>query len=120
MDPVSLVAGALAAGVSTTVTGAVQDAYAGLRSALLRRLRRGSGSAEQAVRELEARAGDPASLSAVVSSVGVAADDRVVVAAQRVLQLADPAGAGLGKYVIDLREAKGVQVGDHPTMTINF
>jgi hypothetical protein len=31
----------------------------------------------------------------------------------RDLALADPAGAGTGKYRVDARETKGVQVGDH-------
>ena len=123
MDPVSLVVGALAAGLSETVTGAVQDAYAGLRDALVRRLRRDKGqdgSAEQAVEAIEAQVADRTTLRATVSTAGLATDEQVLAAAQQVLQAADPAGARVGKYVIDLREAKGVQVGDNPTMTINF
>lgn len=123
MDPISLVVGALAAGLSNTVTSAVEDAYAGLRDALTRRLRRGrdeDASVEPEVRTIEAHAWDPESLRAAVSAAGVATDEQVVAAAQRVLAAADPAGAKVGKYVIDLREAKGVQVGDNPTMTINF
>jgi hypothetical protein len=105
------------------VTGAVQDAYAGLRDALVRRLRRDKGQdgpAEQAVRAIEAQAADPESLRATVGTAGLAADEQIMAAAQRVLQAADPAGARVGKYVIDLRDAKGVQVGDNPTMTITF
>jgi hypothetical protein len=123
MDPVSLVVGALAAGLSETMTSAVQDAYAGLRDALLRRLRQDHSEnwpAEQAVQALEAQSGDPQLLRAVVSSAGLATDEQVVAAAQHVLQMADPTGARVGRYVIDLRGATGVQVGENPTMTINF
>jgi hypothetical protein len=138
VDPVSLVVAALAAGGSAVVTAAVQDAYAGLRDALVRRLRgdRGAGApaeqaepaeqverAERAVRALEARAGETGGaepLRAAVVEAGVATDDQVLAAARRVLEAADPAGARVGKYVVDLRGAKGVQVGDNPSMTINF
>ncbi|GAA2919975.1 MULTISPECIES: hypothetical protein [Streptomyces] len=123
MDPVSLVVGALAVGLSETVTSAVQDAYAGLRDALVRKLSRDrgeDGAAEQAVQALEVQAADPESLRTSVSAAGLATDEQILAAAQRVLQAADPAGARVGKYVVDLREAKAVQVGDNPTMTVNF
>jgi hypothetical protein len=120
VDPVSLITEALAAGLSATVTGAVQDAYAGLRALLVRKFR-GDGddeSAELQVRELEARAAGE--LEPAVAAAGLASDEQVLAAAAQVLSAADPAGARVGKYVIDLRDAKGVQVGDNPTMTINF
>jgi hypothetical protein len=122
MDPVSLVTGALAAGLSETVSGAVQDAYRGLRDALIRRLRRDGDetASEQLVHALEERADDVPALRAAVSEANVAEDEEVVAAAAQLLRAADPAGARVGKYVIDLRGAKGVQVGDNPSMTINF
>lgn len=122
MDPVSLVAGALAVGLSETVSGAVQDAYRGLRDALIRRLRRDGDetSSEEVVRALEGRADDVPALRAAVSEASVTDDEEVVAAAARLLRAVDPDGARVGKYVIDLREAKGVQVGDNPSMTINL
>jgi hypothetical protein len=122
MDPVSLVTGALAAGLSETVSEAVQDAYRGLRDALIRRLRRDGDetASEEVVQALEERADDVPALRAAVSEASVADDEEVVAAAARLLRAADPAGARVGKYVIDLRGAKGVQVGDNPSMTINF
>jgi len=122
MDPVSLVTGALAAGLSETVSGAVQDAYRGLRDALIRRLRRDGDetSSEEVVRALEGRADDVPALRAAVSEASVADDEEVVAAAARLLRATDPTGARVGKYLIDLREAKGVQVGDNPSMNINF
>ena len=52
--------------------------------------------------------------------LGVAGDGEVLVAAARLLRAVDPDGARVGKYVIDLRGAQGVQVGDNPSMNINF
>jgi len=113
MDPVEVVMGALGAGLSGTVTQAVQDAYAGLREVLLRRLRGDS----QAVSTLEAQVAEPDALRVAVVESGLAADEQVLAAAGRVLQAA---GATVGKYVIDIGDAKGVQIGDNSTMTINF
>lgn len=124
MDPVSLVVGALVAGLSETVTSAAQDAYVAMRDALVRRLRRDRGvnesEAVQMVRALEAQTSDTEALRTAVGSAGVTTDEQVIAAAQEVLRAANPAGARVGKYVIDLRGTKGVQVGDNPTMTINF
>jgi hypothetical protein len=126
MDPVSLVMGALAVGVSNVVTAGVQDAYTGLRSAVLRRVRRDRGGderAEQVVRDLEHQASDAAAQPALreaVDATGLAADEQVLAAARQVLTAADPAGARIGKYLVDLRDARGVQIGDNSTMTINF
>ncbi|GAA3905394.1 hypothetical protein [Actinoplanes auranticolor] len=124
MDPVSLIVGALAAGLSESVTGAVQDTYKGLRDALIRRIRRSNASpevnAEQAVRALESKAADPQALHASIKATDLGDDPEVVSQARLVLEAADRAGIKVGKYVVDLREAKGVQVGDNPNMTINF
>ncbi|WP_138968474.1 hypothetical protein [Streptomyces sp. YIM 121038] len=44
---------------------------------------------------------------------GAADSEPIVSAAQRVLELTDPSGVANGKYLVDARQAKGVQVGDH-------
>ena len=46
-----------------------------------------------------------------------ASDPDVVTLAGRLMELADPAGAGAGKYAVDLRNAQAVQVGDHNVQT---
>lgn len=124
MDPVSLIVAALAVGASNTVTTAVQDAYGVLRDALVRRLHRSPGhDANATLRALEAQAteaADHGSLRTQLTTAGVATDDQVLAAARAVLETVDPAGARVGKYVIDLRDATGVQVGDNPTMNLNF
>ncbi|MFJ2081312.1 hypothetical protein ACIOBK_02090 [Micromonospora chokoriensis] len=127
MDPVSLVAGALAAGLSGTVTAAAQDAYEELRDLLVRRLSRNGrekASAEQQVQALEALAANGASdgetLRAAVTTAGVATDQDVLAGATRVLARADLASTRVGKYVNDLHDAKGVQIGDNSIMNIEF
>ncbi|WKU07701.1 RIP homotypic interaction motif-containing protein [Micromonospora sp. HUAS LYJ1] len=119
----SLVVGALAAGLSDTISVAVKDAYSELRDALLRRLRKtGSPEAdpEQIVEALEARVADPNILKSLVISVDVANDEDVLAAARQVLRASDPAQAKVGKYVIDMHDAKGVQIGDNSNMNIKF
>ncbi|MFJ8205877.1 hypothetical protein [Micromonospora chalcea] len=119
----SLVVGALAAGLSDTINVAVKDAYSELRGALLRRLRKNRNSEvepEQIVEVLEARAADPGALKSLVISTDVANDKNVLDAARQVLRVINSSEEKNGKYVIDIHEAKGVQFGEASNMTINF
>jgi hypothetical protein len=116
MDPISLIVAALAAGatagVSNTASTAVKDAYTGLRELVRRRLA-GRAAAEVALAEHESA---PeiwrAPLVAELDSAGAGTDEAMVAAAQRVMAIVDEAGTRSGKYVVDLRGAQGVQVGD--------
>ncbi len=122
MTEVELIVAALAAGaaagVTNTATTMVQDTYAGLKS-LLRGWLTGR---KQAIAALETEETEPGvwqtKLAEDLTASGAAADEEVLAAARRLLSLIDPAPAG--KYQIDLREAKGVQVGDHNAQTNNF
>ena len=115
MDPVTLVATALAAGVALGVTdtasSAVRDAYTGLKDLVRRRLADRPG-AELVLARYEQ---DPdrwrVPLMAELSQVGC--DAGMVMAARRLMALADEGRARTGKYTVDLRGAQGVQVGDH-------
>lgn len=124
MDPISLIMGALVAGAASgladTATGAVKDAYAGLRDLVWRRVA-GRSAAQTALEEHE-RAPEvwQAPLSAELVAVGADTDAQIVAAAQRVMALVDEAGSASGKYLVDLRGAQGVQVGDHNTQTNTF
>lgn len=124
MDPISLIMGALVAGAASgladTATGAVKDAYAGLRDLVWRRVA-GRSAARTALEEHE-RAPEvwQSPLSAELVAVGVDTDAQTVAAAQRVMALVDEAGSASGKYLVDLRGAQGVQVGDHNTQTNTF
>lgn len=116
MEPIALILAALAAGalkgVGETASAAVADAYAALKNALRRRLA-GKPAALDAV---ENYAEDPdewrGNLEVHLRKAGADTDPDVVAAATAVMQQVDPDGSGSGKYLVDLRGASGVQVGD--------
>lgn len=122
MDPISLIMGALAAGAAAglgdSATGAVKDAYAGLRDLVRRRL------AGRPVAALEAHEKAPhvwqAPSSAALVAVGIHTDAQIIAAAQRVMALVDAAGSASGRYHVDLSGAQGVQVGDHNIQANTF
>jgi hypothetical protein len=107
----ALTAGA-AAGTGEVAKSAVVAAYQGLRDAL-RRVLSGRARSEQA---LEAEETDPgvwrARLGAELGDSGADRDEEVLAAARDLLALVDPDGTRAGKYVVDVRGAHGVQVGD--------
>ncbi|ATL69279.1 hypothetical protein [Nocardia terpenica] len=124
MTGVELVAAALtagaAAGLTDTAHAAVRDAYAGLLSAVRKTLRR-TGDDDSV---LDQQISDPADYHRTLVDALTAADagdDPDLLARSRtVLARLDPSSLTEGRYVIDLRGAQGVQVGDNPTMTLNF
>lgn len=124
MDPLSLIVAALtagaAAGLTDTTAGAVKDAYAGLRDLVLRRFA-GHRVAQTALEEHEKSPQRcQAELSAELVAVGADTDTQIIAAAQWVMAVVDEAGSASGKYLVDLRGAQGVQVGDHNTQTNTF
>jgi hypothetical protein len=102
MDPVTLIVAALAAGASAGVTDTaaqvVKDAYAGLKALVLRRVK-DTPAGEVAVLEHEK---DPevwsAPLAKTLTTTGADRDPELVAAAQRLMELLDPAGAKAGTY----------------------
>lgn len=124
MDPVTLIVAALVAGaaqgVSETASGAVKDAYDGLKAKVK------SWFGEQPSKELvlveHEKSPDTwqAPLKAALAETGAAGDPAVVEAAQQLMALLDAAGTQSGKYLVDLRGAQGVQVGDHNTQANTF
>jgi hypothetical protein len=124
MEPISLILAALLAGVVTgagqSASSAVQDAYAGLRDALKRRLAArpaAQDAVEQFTRDPDAWKGN---LEVHLQQAGAGQDQAILAAAASVLRQVDPEGASKGKYVVDLRGAAGVQVGDGSTQTNYF
>jgi hypothetical protein len=110
LSGLELIAAALAAGasagLSNTATAAVQDAFNGLKQLLGRRLR----GREQALEAAETEPGVWAALlGEELTASGATADDEVIEAAERLLSLVRQQNT----YQVDLRDAKGVQVGDH-------
>jgi hypothetical protein len=117
MDPVTLIVGALTAGAlkgaGEAAGVAVKDAYQALKQRISARFAEGS-SGETVLAELES---DPhirqEVLAKSIRESGAADDNDIILAAQRLMTLLDVAGSAGGKYVVDLRRAQGVQVGDH-------
>ncbi|MFG2819891.1 hypothetical protein ACGFX4_10740 [Kitasatospora sp. NPDC048365] len=123
MTEAELVVAALAAGASAgvreTVSLAVRDTYEGLRDAVRRRLALRGGQAEEVLDTVETEPGVwEARLTAELSAAGIDRDPAVVEAARELLARLDESTSG--KYAVDAREAKGVQVGDHGTQTNTF
>jgi hypothetical protein len=116
MDPVSLIVAALAAGASAALkdtTGeAVKGAYAGLKSLLKRKL--GDKQAAQvAIDKQEAPEVWEKPLESEIRESGVADDEEVVKAAQRVMKLTDPEGSQDSKFNVVISGGKSTTVGDH-------
>jgi hypothetical protein len=124
MDPVSLIVAALAAGASTalkdTAAEAVKDAYKGLKSLLQRKL--GDKPAAQVVIDKHEESPDvwEKPLEAEIKQSGIADDEEVVKAAQKLMELVDPDGARAGKYNVTISGGKGIVVGDHAKVEMTF
>ena len=121
MEPIwgivaALTAGA-GAGLKDTASHAVKDAYGVLRELVRKRL--GGRPVAQTVLVEHEKAPDvwQAPLSTELVAVGADSDRKILAAAQRLLELVDQAGTKSGKYVVAVRESKGVQVGDHNIQT---
>jgi hypothetical protein len=123
MDPGTLVAQALTAGVGAGLSGAassaVADSYAALKQALVRRLAGRPGALER-IELLERRPSGPAEGLAHDLVMAGAVDAEVVEHAQRLLALTAPNAGPRTRYRVDLREARGVQVGDGNTQHNTF
>lgn len=129
IESVELVVAALAAGAAAgsreTASTAVKDAYVGVKSLAVRVLRRVEPVPAEVVELVEADAVTPAGdesgtvgrreLSAALTAADAGAEEQLVAAALKVLELTDPDGTRAGKYQVVLHGNKGVQVGDHNT-----
>jgi hypothetical protein len=125
VDPVSVIETALAAGaaagIADVATSAARDTYAALRHLVRRRLADVTG-AHQVLAGHEVEPGRwRAELVHVLDGAGAGHDEEILGLARRLLAATDPAGTAAGKYAVDLRQARGVQVGDqnvqHNTFT---
>jgi hypothetical protein len=122
MDPASLIELALvagaAAGAKDTASAAVKDAYAGLKAIVKSRFA-GRPRAELVLAEHEA-APQTAKESLIAELTNVGVDAELLTAAKSLMQLIDPAGSQAGKYDVDMKDAQGVQIGDHNTQHNTF
>jgi hypothetical protein len=124
VDPVTLIVGALAAGAlkgtSETATSAIRDAYAALKTALAARFT----ERQMPTTVLEDHEDDPEAyekpLAKKIQQAGAADDPRILELAQTLVQLTAHEGARAGRYTVDVRGSKGVQIGDHGTQHNTF
>lgn len=114
----ALLAGA-AGGLQDSTQAAVVGAYTALRDRVVRLLSRRDRATVVDRFEADPQ-GAEAELRAELTASGAALDPDVIDAARRLWALVDPAGTVAGKYHVDLRDAKGVQVGDHNTQFNQF
>jgi hypothetical protein len=122
MDPLTLIASALVAGVAAggkdAASAAVRDSFTALRNLLRRRTAaHAEATAAIAAAEQDPDGGDVAKLAAALAGARLGEDIELRVAAEALLARLDSDAAGSR---IDLRHAKGVQVGDHGTQTNTF
>jgi RIP homotypic interaction motif len=117
MDPITLIATALvtgaAQGLSDNASTVVKDAYARLKARGKERL--GGGPDAELVLAKHDRAPETwqALLMAELTKAGADRDRDLIAAAKALLDhLVGEAGEG-AKYVVNVRGAQGVQVGDH-------
>jgi hypothetical protein len=124
MDSVTLIVTALAAGAASALqdgaSSAVKDAYARV-TALVRKRFANRPKGELVLAEHQAAPQTwEAPLAAELSAAGADGDPDLVAAAQALMSLVDDAGSRAGKYAVTVRDAEGVQVGDHNTQTNTF
>lgn len=124
MDPVAVITTALTAGAALaakeTASAAIKDGYAGLK-ALLKKRFEGKPEAEMALTQHEAKPDVwEKPLANAIAESGAAEDEAIVAQAQQLLKLINPQQASQGKYNIQFGEAKGVAIGDNPSVTMNF
>jgi hypothetical protein len=124
VDPITIIAGALAAGAlkgaGETATSAVKDAYAALKSALAIRF----AEREVSVEVLDEHEDDPETyekpLAKRLQQADAGSDPRIVELAEALMRLMDDSTPRPGKYNVDVRDAQGVQIGDHSTQHNTF
>jgi hypothetical protein len=125
MDPVTLILTALGAGAATggqaIASDAIKDGYAGLKT-LIQRKFAGKPKAELALAEYES---DPetwqAPLQKALVQEQVDQDQEIIEAAQRVMRLAQPQQAAMGKYNVQIAgNVQGFAQGDHQTVHMTF
>jgi hypothetical protein len=117
MDPITLIVTALAAGAALgtqdTVSAMVRDAYAGLKQLVKKRLGGRPGAELMLAKHEQAPETWQAPLMAELAETGADGDRDLIAAAQAVLDMVGRTEGRTGKYTVDVRGARGVQIGDH-------
>ena len=120
VDPVSLIVAALVAGAAAGDQDAVVSLYGRLKAALTGR----AVDDPSAGKVLERHAGNPGGYEVpvrdLIEETGAARDEGILVLARQLLEAQDPAGARVGRYVVDVTGSQGVQVGENNRQTNYF
>jgi hypothetical protein len=124
MDPVTLIVTALAAGAAAALQdetkSAVKAAYARVRELAKKRFTHPDNGEYL----MEKHAEDPETwgkpLAKELEQAGAARDPDLVTAARELMRLLDARGSREGKYVVSVRDSRGVQIGDGNTQTNYF
>lgn len=122
MDPITLIVAALTAGVAAStknVAGqAIKDAYDVLKGLILRKF----GDKPKVQEELTSHAEDPDTygkpIKKVLAQAGADRDQEIIEAAKKLMAVADPEGAAVGKYNIRVSGGQVGVIGDHGTATM--
>src|SRR5436309_3367060 len=124
MDPITLIVTDLSAGAGSAVqdgaAAALKEAYRTLREKARARLGR-QRNGELVLAEHE---NDPAiweaPLSKALQAAGADSDAELIAAARPLLALADEAGSGRAKYVVQAWGNQGVHIGDNNSQDNTF
>jgi hypothetical protein len=125
MDPITLILSALAAGAAAalqeTVGQAVKDAYAGLKALIVRKFA-DKPPAKTALDEYEK---EPEvwkkPLEQALNETGANQDEKIIQAAQKLMELVDPRQAAAGKYIVQISgNVQGLVQGDNAKVEMHF
>jgi hypothetical protein len=122
MEPISLITGALLAGLKDVSTQAVKDAYAGLKSLIIRRFKdRENPAGETAIKKFEEKPEAwQAALEDSLKEIQIQNDSEIIKAAQKLAQLAAPEQFSQGKFILqaeNIQSATQADKIDHLTQT---
>ncbi|HET9657418.1 MAG TPA: hypothetical protein VFP72_18845 [Kineosporiaceae bacterium] len=131
MDPVSLLIAALTAGGAAVATGATAGVtaatsnalvslYSRLKDALAARFQGDQTSLRILERHAQNPAGYDGALRDVLTDTGAGADEALVDLARRLLEASDVRGATVGRYNVDVRDSKGIVIGDNAHVEQHF
>jgi hypothetical protein len=121
MDPLSLILTALTTGMQATASDVVKDAYAGLKT-LIQRKFAGKPEAEMALAKHEEKPNVwKAPLTEGLQETGVDQDQDIIVAAQRLIQLAQVHMGDKKSITITIEgPVQGIITADYSTNTQTF
>jgi hypothetical protein len=124
VDPVSIIVAALAAGAAAGVGDAAKDVvsslYGRLKTALIGKAANDPGAGTTLERQARDPEGSEAAVRDLVVESGAHEDEAIVALAEQLLKAADPSGAQVGKYNVQITGSKGVVIGDNANVTQTF